>query len=265
MNKNKAYFRFYEELNDFLPPHRVKRRFPYEFRGSPSVKDAIEAMGVPHTEVELILANGTSVGFDYNLKDNDSISVYPVFETIDITPIVKVRKRTLRHGAFILDVHLGKLARMLRMLGFDVLYRNNYRDSEIIELALREKRIILTRDRRLLHAKVIDHGYWVRATNPDKQLVEVIQRFDLGSQIKPFHRCLVCNGEIVEVDKGDVLERLEPKTIRYYDRFYICTSCSKVYWQGSHYERMREKLVNILEAGASSICAEKQTPKMGEA
>lgn len=263
MDKNTAYFRFYEELNDFLPPHRMKRSFPYEFRGSPSVKDAIEAIGVPHTEVELILANGASVGFDYNLKNNDRISVYPVFETIDVTSIVKVRRKPLRRSAFILDVHLGKLARMLRMLGFDVLYRNNYKDSEIIELALSENRIILTRDRRLLHAKVIDHGYWVRATNPDEQLWEVIRRFDLSSQIKPFHRCLVCNGEIVEVEKGDVIERLEPKTIRYYDRFYLCTSCCKVYWQGSHYERMREKLSKVtLASAASTLIQTMGAPKM---
>ncbi|MEJ2722847.1 MAG: Mut7-C RNAse domain-containing protein, partial [bacterium] len=149
-HRKTARFRFYEELNDFLPADRKKVGFTYRFSGTPAVKDAIEAIGVPHTEIELIIANGTSVGLDYRLRDGDFVAVYPVFEGIDVTPIVRLREGPLRRVAFILDVHLGKLARRLRMLGFDTLYRNDYRDSDIVRLAALENRIVLTRDTGIL-------------------------------------------------------------------------------------------------------------------
>ncbi|MCF8069542.1 MAG: Mut7-C ubiquitin/RNAse domain-containing protein [Desulfobacterales bacterium] len=246
--QNLAQFRFYEELNDFLPPSRYKLTTPYYFNGHPSIKGAIEAQGVPHTEVDLILVNGRSVGFDYHLMDEDSVSVYPVFENVDISPIEKLRDRPLRNSAFILDVHLGKLARLMRMLGFDVLYRNDYDDPEIIDIGVLENRIILTRDRCLLYAKVITHGYRIRSFDPETQLKEVLRRFDLYSTIKPFKRCMSCNGHLCPVDKHKILDCLEPKTKLYYHTFHQCTDCGKIYWKGSHYEKMltrMEKLKNI--------------------
>ncbi len=242
LREHEAYFRFYEELNDFLPPDKLKRSFPYRFNGNPSIKDAIEAIGVPHPEVEMILVNGASVGFEYHLRNYDRVSVYPVFETIDVSPLLKIREKPLRRNAFVLDVHLGKLARMLRMLGFDALYGNDYKDREIIDLAVKEQRVVLTRDRRLLRVKVITHGYWVRSTDPETQAREALRRFDLSSQIKPFHRCMVCNGEIIAIEKSAVLNQLEPLTVRYYDEFYRCVDCNKIYWRGSHYQRMIDRI-----------------------
>ncbi|QSA97537.1 Mut7-C ubiquitin/RNAse domain-containing protein [Methylococcus sp. EFPC2] len=234
-----AEFRFYEELNDFLPPDRRKKTVDYRFDGHPGIKDPIEALGVPHTEVDLIVVNGESVGFDYRLQAGDRVAVYPVFESFDITPLVRLREHPLRRTAFVLDVNLGKLARRLRLLGFDALYNNRYHDAEIVDIAVREKRIVLTRDRRLLFAKRISHGYWVRSVHADEQTGEVLRRFDLYGQIRPFFRCLACNGLLAPVEKAEVLDRLEPKTRLYYEHFYRCSDCAKVYWEGSHVENMR--------------------------
>jgi uncharacterized protein with PIN domain len=202
------------------------------------VKDAIEAMGVPHTEIDLIVANGVSVGFDYPVASGDRIAVYPVFEGIDISPIVRLRPKPLRSTRFILDTHLGKLARLLRMLGFDARYRNDYRDAELVAIGVGERRIILTRDRGILKTAAVSHGYWLRASDPDLQLREVLTRFDLWGQIKPFQRCMVCNDTITPIAKEFLLERLLPKTARYFDEFYTCAGCQRVYWKGSHYEKM---------------------------
>ena len=189
MNPHVAWFRFYEELNDFLPADKRKIAFPYNFFGSPSVKDVIEEIGVPHTEVDLILINGNSVKFDDILSHYDRVSVYPVFENFDISNVTRLRPKPLRKTRFIVDAHLGRLSRLLRMLGFDTLYKNNYNNEEIITEALTQKRIILTCDRDLLENRSITHGYLIKETDPLEQACEVIHRFDLYSQAKPFIRC----------------------------------------------------------------------------
>jgi uncharacterized protein with PIN domain len=255
-DENEATFRFYAELNDFLPPSHRSIQRPYRFGGKPSVKDAIEALGVPHTEVELILVNGVSVGFDYHLCSGDRIAVYPVFETLDIASLVLLRERPLRDIRFVLDVHLGKLARWLRLVGFDALYRADLEDSEVAELSVREKRVVLTRDVGLLQRKAITHGYWVRAEDPEVQIVEVLRRFQLDRSLRPFQRCLDCNGCIEPVDKAEVWESLEPKTRQFYQTFYRCANCKKVYWAGSHYSRMLARLKRVI--GLTD-----ETPKMG--
>lgn len=237
-----AVFRFYEELNDFLPPHRRKRDHCYSFNGHPAIKDAIESQRVPHTEVDLIIVNGKSVGFNYQLMHGDRAAVYPIFEALDISPIVQLRDAPLRSTAFILDVHLGKLARILRLLGFDTLYRTDYDDPEIIRIALKEQRIILTRDRRLLHDRRITHARWLHSTNSEQQAREVIKRFQLENEIRRFVRCPVCNGPIESVAKKDVLDQLEPLTRKYYSDFFRCSDCRKIYWRGTHYERIIDKL-----------------------
>lgn len=250
MKEHKALFRFYEELNDFLPERWQKRAFHFHFNGHPAVKDPIEAIGVPHTEVDLVLVNGESVPFSHQIKDGDYISVYPVFESLDISPIVKLRDAPLRKTVFVLDVHLGTLARTMRLLGFDVTYENDLDDPQIVAISLKEHRIILTRDRRLLYAKEITHGYFVRNTNPDKQIIEILKRFDLVNDAKPFSRCSACNGEIETVKKDDVLHLLEPKTIAYFDDFMQCESCKNVYWHGSHMEHIEKKIESILRKAA---------------
>lgn len=242
-----AQFRFYEELNDFLSPEKRKKLFSYQFTGRPAIKDAIEAMGVPHTEIDLILVNGLSVGFDYHLCDGDRVSVYPVFESLDLTPVTRLREKPLRRSAFILDVHLGKLARLLRLSGFDTLYDNTYTDAEIIAIALQQKRIILTRDRGILKTKAVTHGYYIRATRADRQIREVLDRFDLKSQIEPFKRCMLCNGIIEKVEKKIILSELPESIACQYDAFNQCTNCGQIYWQGSHYQKMKRWLEKLFQ------------------
>ena len=184
-----AFFRFYEELNDFLAEEQRKKTFPYEFTGKPSIKDTIEAIGVPHTEIDLILVDGESIGFNYQMRGGERVSVYPVFESLDITPLVHLRSKPLRKTRFVVDVHLGKLAHKLRLLGFDTLFRNDFNNSEIVELSLQEKRIILTRDKRILKQSAVSHGYWIRNNEPKDQLREVVTRLQLEDNFKPFTRC----------------------------------------------------------------------------
>jgi uncharacterized protein with PIN domain len=235
-----AEFRFYEELNDFLPAGKRKCSFAYAFSGRPAVKDAIEALGVPHIEVDLILVNGHSVGFDHRLSDGDRVAVYPLFERLDITPLVRLRAAPLRQTRFVLDVHLGKLAGLLRLLGFDSRYRNDYDDPQIITVAHAEGRIILTRDRGILKNRAVTHGYWVRSLRGEAQAREVLERFDLFSQVRPFRRCMACNGVLEAVEKEAVAGRLETLTRRHYHEFQACTDCGRVYWRGSHYQRLVE-------------------------
>jgi uncharacterized protein with PIN domain len=246
MRKHRAQFRFHEELNDFLPAGRRKTDIAYEFDGFPAVKDSIEALGVPHSEVDLIVANGASVRFDYRLRDGDRVAVYPCFEALDIGPLQKLRESPLREPAFVLDVHLGKLARLLRLLGFDAAYRNDYRDREIVTLSVTERRIVLTRDRRLLFHRVITHGYFVRSTDATEQAREVVTRLDLAGRVRPFSRCLACNGTLEGVAKAAIEDRLEPLTRRYHSDFSRCMACSRVYWKGSHYDRLLGRLTAML-------------------
>jgi len=249
--QQQATFRFYEELNDFLPAEQRKRDIPYRFEGSPAIKDPIEALGVPHPEVELILVNGTSVDFRYRLRNGDRVSVYPMFEALDVSPLLRLREQPLREPRFVVDVNLGKLARRLRLLGFDTSYRNDYHDAEIVAEAVAEHRIILTRDRRLLHHRQVSHGYWVRAVQPELQLEEVLARLDLYRLARPFRRCIACNGEVAAVAKADIESQLEPLTRRYYQEFYQCGSCGRIYWKGSHYRRILEYLARLQTTAAS--------------
>jgi uncharacterized protein with PIN domain len=235
-----AYFRFYAELNDLIPAERRQVTCSHCFLAQTSVKDMIESLGVPHTEIDLILANGESVDFSYMLQDGDYVSVFPVFESLDITPLVRVRPQPLREPRFVLDGHLGRLARYLRMLGFDTLYRNDYADEELARISSEERRILLTRDPGLLKRSVITHGYCIRESDPTRQLLRVLHRFDLYGAITPFVRCLRCNALLQPVRKEDVLDRLLPMTKETHDEFQICPECDRVYWKGSHYKRMRQ-------------------------
>jgi len=251
---SRAEFRFYEELNDFLAPALRKRAFDYAFRGTPSVKDAIEAIGVPHTEVDLVLVDGESVDFTRRLTGGERVAVYPVFERLDISPVTRLRPRPLRQTRFVLDVHLGKLARYLRLLGFDTRYRNDYDDAAIVGLARVESRIVLTRDKGLLKHGAVTHGYWVRASAPRAQLAEIVRVFDLGGAVRPFTRCIRCNGELQRVPKEAIAERLPPHVRAYFDEFAQCRECAAIYWPGSHYDRMR-KLVDELATANSRAAA----------
>lgn len=233
-----SYFRFYEELNDFLPSEWKKKLFAWSFTGTPSVKNTVEAIGVPHAEIDLILVNGESVGFDFLLKGDEDISVYPVFESFDISPVVRLRPKPLRTIRFIVDVNLGKLAQKLRLLGFDTLFRNDYDDNDIVADAVKENRIILTRDIALLKRSAVTHGYWIRNDDPKKQLTEVIGRLQLQNHFRPFSRCSACNAGMKAVDKNKISHKLHADTLEMYDEFWQCEGCGKVYWEGSHYDKI---------------------------
>ena len=244
MSKNYAYFRFYGSLNDFLPIFRRQQEFSYLVKDHPSIKDTIEALGIPHPEVELILANGQSVDFSYSLQDGDRFSVYPHFSNLSLGSRPLLRPRLLL-TRFVLDVHLGKLATYLRLLGFDTWYQHHCDDEELATISDIEQRILLTRDRGLLKRRIVTYGYCVRAIYPIQQTREVLQRFDLCSQIQPFQRCLRCNGDLASVELDEVSTRLPTKTRQYYDEFYLCQKCQQIYWKGSHYSKL-QRLVEQL-------------------
>ena len=235
---HKVYLRFYEELNDFLPEERKKKRFEHQFINRTSVKDLIESLGVPHTEVDLILVNGKSVNFKYIINDGDDISIYPVFESLDISEVQHLRPKPLREPKFICDVHLGKLARYLRMMGLDVLYKNNFDDEEIVRISLKERRAILTKDRGILKRSEVSHGYFIRNAKVEGQVKEVIKRFDLQKEIKEFTRCLECNSELIKIAKEKIAGDLPPMVNQSKEEFFSCPGCGRLYWKGTHYQRM---------------------------
>jgi uncharacterized protein with PIN domain len=183
-----ATFRFYEELNDFLAPERRRRAFTCPCARRATTKHMIEALGVPHTEVELVLLNGESVDFGAVLREGDRVAVYPKFEALDITPLLRVRVQALRRTRFVADAHLGGLARLLRMTGFDTLYDNHFQDDEIERIAGAQERIVLTRDRELLKRRGITHGCYVHALHSAQQLREIFDRLDLARSARPL-RC----------------------------------------------------------------------------
>jgi len=241
-----AVFQFNAELNDFLGDDQKSRPLSYSFKGNPAIKDSIESTGVPHTEVNAIVVNGASVDFSYQLQDGDSVLIYPLSENPDISPVIKLMAKPSPEARFVLDVHLGKLAAKLRMLGFDTLYRNDYDDAEIVDLSVNENRIILTRDRGILMYKVVSHGYWIRSTEVDEQLKEVLKHFQLYSKVRAFHRCIACNGLLVRADKEMIKERLQPKTNCFFDEFFVCSDCDQIYWKGSHYYKMKDYVQGLL-------------------
>jgi len=246
MASSEATFRFYAELNDFLPPGRRQTDIPYRFGVAPTVKDAIEALGVPHVEVDLLLVDGVSVGFGHRLAHGNRASVYPVFESLDVGPVTRLRAAPLRHTAFVADVHLRRLARLLRLLGFDVLHAGDLEDAELVRISVTEGRILLTRDRQLLKHGRLTHGHWVRSIDPIEQAGEVVRRFDLAVAARPFSRCLACNGRLEPVDKAAVADEIPPKTARWLDAYVRCDGCGKLYWRGTHFGRLQRLIDRIV-------------------
>ncbi len=242
-----AQFRFYAELNDFLPAERRMVSFPYTFSGRQTVKHLIEAAGVPHTEVDLVLVNGESVPFSHLVEDEDRVSVYPVFEALDIAPLTRVRPHPLRQTRFVLDAHLGRLAVYLRMMGFDTLYEKDARDEDLSRLAGVEHRILLTRDRGLLKRSEVTHGYYVREVHARLQLIEILGRFDLSGCLAPFSRCLRCNDPLEAAPAEEVAGQVPPLSRVHYDEFSRCPRCGRVYWKGSHYKRMDHLIGQVVQ------------------
>ena len=234
-----VWIRCYGELNDLLPAGQRQRAVAQPLFLTRSVKDAIEALGVPHTEVDLILVNGEPVDLDHPLRSGDRVSVYPPFTSLDLGDLPRLQPPPLPEARFVLDTHLGRLAAYLRMLGFDALYQNDYRDEVLADISRREDRILLTRDRGLLKRSEVRRGYLIRSNAPQDQAVEVLRRYRLSGAVAPLTRCLHCNGRLRPVDKAEVADRLPPRTREFYHEFATCSSCGRVYWPGSHYRRMR--------------------------
>ena len=233
----RARIRVYAELNDFLAPRVRQRELEQPFEGRPSVKDLLEALGIPHTELELILLNGQSVGFEAHVEDGDRIAAYPVFESLDVTPLLAVRPAPLRELRFLLDVHLGKLGRGLRLLGFDAAM-GEIPDEALARRAAAERRVLLTRDVGLLKRGAVTHGYFVRERLLQAQLVEIVRRFDLRRQLRPFTRCLVCNSPLSPIDFEEARAHVPPRVSERHREFKRCEGCGRIYWAGTHHARL---------------------------
>jgi uncharacterized protein with PIN domain/sulfur carrier protein ThiS len=240
-----VHIRFYEELNDLLPPELRKTRFVVSCPEPRSVKDLIESQGVPHTEVDLVLANGESVGFDHVVRDGDDVAVYPVFESFDIRNVSRLRRSPLRRVRFIADVHLGKLVRRLRLLGFDCLYDTSMGDPELAEISHRQNRVLLTRDKGLLMRSMVTHGIYIRSDRAQEQVRQVVDRLHLQNEIKPWSRCLTCNGLLETVERESVRDDVPEFTYRTQSEFHRCRTCGKVFWAGSHWSKLQRFIEEV--------------------
>ena len=245
-----ASFRFYGELNNFIAPERRGRATDAECARAATTKHMIEAIGVPHTEVDVVLVNGEPAGFGRLLEDGERVTIYPLFTTLDVSELARVRAPLPAEPRFVADAHLGGLARFLRMAGFDTLYDNNFMDGEIEQLSVAENRVVLTRDRELLKRRGVTHGCYVHAIRPGEQFREIVRRLRLAGGIRPFTLCLKCNAPLRGIPKADVLDRL-PRSVRErHTEFSMCDVCQGVFWKGSHWQRMHAALA---EAAAPAV------------
>ena len=243
-----ASIRFYAELNDHLSSGKRYSDITISIEHPTSLKELVQSLGVPHDDVDLVLVNGESVDLHYILNDDDRISVYPVCESFDISSVTRIREHPLRQPRFVLDCHLGKLAYYLRMLGFDTMYRHDFQDDELVAVSNNEQRTLLSRDRRLIEEYPLTRAYRVHETNPKLQVVEVLRRFDLFSSTMPLQRCLRCNTFLIPINKDAVLDRLPPMVKERYQEFQTCQTCNRIYWKGSHYQRMQVFIAAVLSS-----------------
>ncbi len=237
---------FFAQLNDFVARDKRHRAFDFAFIKARSIKDLIESIGIPHTEVDIILVNRQSVDFSYLVTGGEEIEVYPYASGLKLAAVVHNQPPAPAPPRFVLDVHLGRLAGYLRMLGFDTLYRNDYDDPTLAHISELERRILVTSDRRLLMRKQVSLGYLMRSRNPRQQIMELMARYQLNRQPIEVVRCGNCNGIIRAVDKQDIDSQLLPLTRKYYRTFYQCEDCKKIFWKGSHYQRMQALISSIL-------------------
>jgi uncharacterized protein with PIN domain len=233
---------FSPDLGFFLP-HLPASEIRRQLKEKTSVKDVIEACGVPHPEVDLITVNGQPVGFDYVITTEAEIGVYSLVAKPSL--FAEKRLQVRRMDKFVSNGHLGKLTRRLRLLGLDVVYDRDADDRSLLERMLGENRALLTRDRRLLMHAIVQHGYYPRSQNPEEQTLEVIRRFNLRSDLSPFTRCLRCNALLTLVSKADVVTQLEPLTRIYYEDFRRCVGCGKIYWAGTHFPKLQAQVAEL--------------------
>ena len=243
-----ATLRFYEELNDFLPYALRRRDLPLSFDEPAPVRHLVETCGVPHTEVELVLLNGESVDLEARVRDGDRLAVYPVFESFDVRPVLRIRPEPLRRLRFAADAHLGRLARDLRLLGFDTWFANDAGDDELARLSAEEGRVVLTRDRQLLMRREVSRGCYLRAARPEEQLAYLVRRLQLCGAMRPFSRCTACNAEVAAVERDAVIGRVPAGVAERHDLFWQCPGCGRVYWQGTHWRAMAGRVARLCGA-----------------
>ena len=243
MKPFKVRLRFHGDLNVFLGSKAGDAVIERRLAEKTSIKDIIESCGVPHPEVDLFLVDEQTVGFDHTLANDAKVEVFPVQNRGTVH--TDKRLQTIGISRFVADGHLGGLTRNLRLLGFDVAYRQNADDRQLLEVMARENRALLTRDRRLLMHSIVQHGYYPRSQNPDEQTIEVVRRFDISELIAPFTRCLRCNAPLEEATKADVIDKLEPLTKIYYNQFHRCPDCKQIYWSGSHFPKLQKRIQQI--------------------
>jgi hypothetical protein len=239
----KVRLRFHGDLSVFLGSKASDAVVERQIAEKTSIKDVIESCGVPHPEVDLIVVDDQTVGFDHTLANDTKVEVFPVENRG--TDRTEKQLQSIGIVRFIADGHLGSLTRNLRLLGFDVAYRQNADDRQLLEVMARENRALLTRDRRLLMHGIVQHGYCPRSQNADEQTIEVVRRFDLSELIAPFTRCLRCNAPLEAVAKADIIDKLKPLTKIYYDQFRRCPDCKQIYWSGSHFPKLQRRVEEI--------------------
>ncbi len=242
----RVHVRFYAQLGDFLPAARRGHTIEHDVPGRASVKDVIESLGVPHPEVELILADGDAVAFEHVVRDGERVAVYPRFRSLDVSALHRAGEPLPLVPRFVLDGHLGRLAAYLRLLGFDVTHRRDAEDAELARVAAVEDRVLLTRDLGLLKRSIVRHGALVRAVDPREQVAEVLDRYDLHAEARPFARCLKCNGLLAPISRDEARLHVPSGVLDRHDEFHACASCGRVYWRGSHHARMETLIAHLL-------------------
>lgn len=230
-------------------PARQPLRLPVQRR--PSVKDLLESIGIPHPEIGLLLINGREVSLAPVVEAGDEVEAFGLRPPVDLL-IDSLLRQGLTAVRFAVDVNVGKLASLLRMAGLDAFYDPGLDDTGLAEIASGQGRVLLSRDRTLLRRRVVEHGHLVRASQPYQQLTEVVRLYGLAGHLAPFSRCLLCNTLLSPVDKSEILHRLQPLTRKYYDSFRLCPSCDRLYWPGTHRERMEQVLRTITSPAAAS-------------
>jgi uncharacterized protein with PIN domain len=238
-----VWLRFRGDLDVFLGSRVGDTVIERQLTEKTSIKDIIESCGVPHPEVDLILVDEQTVDFSHTLAKDAQVEVFPVEKRL--TDHTDKRLQTIAISRFVVDCHLGRLTRNLRLLGFDVAYDQSADDRQLLDVMARENRALLTRDRRLLMHAIVQHGYCPRSQNAEEQTIEVVRRFNLSELIAPFTRCLRCNALLEEAAKAEIIDNLEPLTKVYYNQFRRCTGCKKIYWSGSHFPKLQRKIEEI--------------------
>ncbi len=233
---------FSKTLYYFLRPENRKTEILLSLPYKASIKDIIESLGVPHTEVGRIIVDGETVDFGFIPLHGQTIVINGIDAPFDVFHSSLLRPFPLSAWRFIVDLNVAKLASLLRMLGFDTAYSPHFSDRRIALIAAYENRIVLSKDIELFKRKKITFGRWIHATHPDDQLIEVIHFFGIKGPFNPFSRCLNCNMPLEPVSKKEIEDRLEPNTRKYFNDFKICRRCDQIFWQGSHFDEMCRRL-----------------------